>query len=210
MKLYKMKKITGILFVALLLCAKPVTAQVKLGVKGGLNLSSVSLSGQLVDNLSSKNQTGFFIGPMLDIHVPIIGLGVDAALLFNQVGVNLKGNNVDETVKEKSLQIPLNVKYSIGLGSLAGVYFAAGPQFGFNIDNKKASEVLDEATDGDFFKSSVVSANIGAGLKLVNHLQLGINYNFPFGKNAKATDSNGNKSGSVKAKTWQVSVAYIF
>ena len=47
---------------------------------------------------------------------------------------------------------------------------------------------------------------MGAGLKLLNHLQVGANYNIPMGDTA---DFEGTDA-SYKTKTWQVSVAYIF
>lgn len=203
-----MKKIFGAWILAMMFCVLPSNAQVKLGVKGGLNLSDVSFSGSLFDNFRSGNRSGFFIGPMLDVNVPIIGIGVDAALLYNQLGVNLKEDNRSNTIKEKTLQIPINLKYTIGLGRMVGFYLAAGPQWGFNIDNKKTEDVLNEAIDGDFFKKSTLSGNIGAGLRFINHLQVGLNYNFPISKNGEISD--GIESASVKAKTWQFSLAYIF
>ena len=203
-----MKKIFGAWILAMMFCVLPSNAQVKLGVKGGLNLSDISLSGSLFDNFRSGNHSGFFIGPMLDVNVPIIGIGVDAALLYNQLGVNLKGDNQSNTIKEKTLQVPINLKYTIGLGRLAGFYLAVGPQWGFNIDNEKAKDVLNETIDGDFFKKSTISGNIGTGLKFINHLQVGLNYNFPISKNGEVSD--GTKSASVKARTWQFSLAYIF
>ena len=158
-----MKKIFGAWILAMMFCVLPSNAQVKLGVKGGLNLSDISLSGSLFDNFRSGNHSGFFIGPMLDVNVPIIGIGVDAALLYNQLGVNLKGDNQSNTIKEKTLQVPINLKYTIGLGRLAGFYLAVGPQWGFNIDNEKAKDVLNETIDGDFvylpFKKSMYNNN---------------------------------------------------
>lgn len=44
------------------------------------------------------------------------------------------------------------------------------------------------------------------GLKLLNHLQVGANYNIPLGNTADIEGTNA----SYKTKTWQVSVAYIF
>lgn len=58
---------------------------------------------------------------MAEITIPIVGLGVDGALLFSQRG---KGD-----VKQIGAEVPINLKYTIGLGSLLGVYFAAGPDF---------------------------------------------------------------------------------
>ena len=57
-----MKKIIAILFLALGLSAS-ASAQVKLGVKGGLNVSSLKLN----DNMwATDNKAGFFFGPMLN------------------------------------------------------------------------------------------------------------------------------------------------
>ena len=55
-------------------------------------------------------------------------------------------------------------------------------------------------------KKAEVGINVGAGVKLLNHLQVGANYNIPLGKTASFEDVEG----SYKTKTWQVSVAYIF
>ena len=82
------------------------------------------------------------------------------------------------------------------MGSLLGVYLAAGPDFYFDLE--KTSKV-DK-------KKAEVGINVGAGVKLLNHLQVGANYNIPLGKTASFEDIEG----SYKTKTWQVSVAYIF
>ena len=48
--------------------AKPAKAQIKFGVKGGLNLASASLSDAWDAKGNADNYTGFFIGPMVDIN----------------------------------------------------------------------------------------------------------------------------------------------
>ena len=53
------------------------------------------------------------------IHISIVGLGVDGALLFSQRG--------KDEVKQTGLEVPVNLKYTIGLGSLLRIYVAAGP-----------------------------------------------------------------------------------
>ena len=62
-----MKKIIAILFLALGLSAS-ASAQVKLGVKGGLNVSSLKLND---DMWVTDNKAGFFFGPMLKVSVPL-------------------------------------------------------------------------------------------------------------------------------------------
>lgn len=192
-----MKKIFGALMIAVCIgMAMPVQAQIHFGVKGGLNLSKASLS-DIPGNFKKDNFTGFFIGPMAEFNIPIVGLGVDASLLFAQRGVKVTPEGVDEyTVKQNGLDIPVNLKYNIGLGSLLGLYIAAGPDFYFDFEKKSG---IDK-------KKAEVGINVGAGVKLLNHLQVGANYNIPLGDTAKIEGTDG----SYKTKTWQVSVAYIF
>ena len=83
-----MKKILSVLLVAACCFAIALPAQaqlIKWGVKGGVNLSKIDLDGNLYTG-NKGNKTGFFIGPMAEITIPIIGLGVDGALLFCSTG----------------------------------------------------------------------------------------------------------------------------
>ena len=74
-----MKKVLGMAIAVVMMCvAMPSSAQVKLGVKGGLNISDMSIDKKVFD---ASNQTGFFIGPTLKISLPLTGLGVDIAAL---------------------------------------------------------------------------------------------------------------------------------
>ena len=196
-----MKKIFGALMIAVCIgMAMPAQAQIHFGVKGGLNLSKASFSN-VGENFRKDNFTGFFIGPMAEFNIPIVGLGVDASLLFAQRGIKVSEGNDDITVKQNGIDIPVNLKYTIGLGSLAGIYLAAGPDFYFDFAGNKTVEGM--RTDK---KKAEVGINVGAGLKLLNHLQVGANYNIPLGNTADIEGTNA----SYKTKTWQVSVAYIF
>jgi len=208
-----MKKLTGVLIVAFCLgMAMPAQAQIKLGIKGGLNLAS-SLSDTWENKAHAESYTGFHIGPMLDIRIPIVGLGVDGALMYSQKGYKMQNS----TIKQSGIEVPLNLKYSIGLGDFLGVYFAAGPSFFFNMADDKILDIGN--TDGVLkLKKSEVSINLGAGVKLINHIQLGVNYNIPVTDSGKLTPAEGNTGGAqifqelgaYKTKMWQVSVAYIF
>ena len=81
-----MKKIFGALMIAVCIgMVMPAQAQIHFGVKGGLNLSKASFSN-VGENFKKDNFTGFFIGPMAEFNIPIVGLGVDASLLFAQRG----------------------------------------------------------------------------------------------------------------------------
>ena len=59
-------------------------AQVHVGVKGGLNISTVHFDSDL---FKADNLTGFQVGPMIECQIPLVGLGFDAALLYSKKGM---------------------------------------------------------------------------------------------------------------------------
>jgi hypothetical protein len=203
-----MKKIFTLV---VLLAAMTFTAQaqVKFGLKGGLNLTKMRFDKDVV---SKSNQAGFFIGPTVKFTLPVVGLGIDAAALYDQRSAKLDGT--DETLKQKSIQIPINVRYGFGLGSIAGIYFFAGPQFGFNVGDK-VTNIISNVVDWRL-KDSNLSANVGLGLMLLNHLQISANYNIALGTTGEVDASKALSTtwdtaiGKAKANAWQLSVAYYF
>lgn len=141
----------------------------------------------------SSNQTGFFIGPTLKFSLPLIGLGIDIAALYDQRSAKVsdaKENDGKETLKQQAINIPINLRYGIGLGSLTSIYFAAGPQFGFNVGDKD-KKIFDEATWQ--LKKSTFSVNLGAGVSLIKYIEIGANYNIACGKTGEVTFTDGVK-----------------
>lgn len=192
-----MKKFFGVFLVAIccLAMATPAQAQLlKWGLKGGLSMSKLDFK----NGPTSDNTTGFFIGPMAEFTVPVIGLGIDGALMYSQRG--------EDEWKQQGIEIPVNLKYTIGLGSMLGVYVAAGPDFFFNFKDTK--------WEGFDTKATQVGLNIGAGVKLVQHLQIGVNYQIPLGDSFSwkgVGEALGDEiGGNGKTKTWQISLAYLF
>ena len=201
-----MKKILT-LVVLLTTITVAAQAQVKFGVKGGLNITSMKLDKSVADK---SNQAGFFIGPTVKFTLPVVGLGIDAAALYDQRSAKV----LDETLKQQSIQIPINLRYGIGLGSTASFYIFAGPQFGFAIGDK-VTELANDAADWRL-KDSNLSANVGLGLMLLNHLQISANYNIALGTTGEVDVNNAVNTawntaiGKAKANAWQLSVAYFF
>ena len=194
--------------VAALFSAVPADAQFKFGLKGGLNITDMSFNS---DVFESSNRTGFFIGPTVKFSLPLVGLGVDASALYDQREAKVKG--VGKKIKQQAINIPINLRYDIGLGSLAAVYLAAGPQFGFNVGDKHEA-IVDNVSSWKF-NSSNFSVNLGAGVMLLSHLQVGFNYNIACGKTGEVSflQTAGDIAEGVyrgRANTWQVSAAYYF
>lgn len=188
--------------VALMLMAVPAQAQVSFGVMGGLNMTNVSVKDA---ESSLDSRTGFFIGPTVKFTLPLVGLGIDAAALYDQ----REGKAENETFKSSSIQIPINLRYGIGLGSVAEVFAFAGPQFGFKLsgDKKYANDAAEWT-----LKSSSLSANIGIGATIMSKLQAKLNYNVALGKTGEYKDLTGvtDAVGSAKFNAWQISLAYFF
>lgn len=194
----------------------PASAQFSWGLRGGLNLVNNDITAVSKESASSKDSyTGFFFGPMAEVQVPIIGIGVDVAALYSQKGVELPDTS---TMKNQSLSIPLSLKYSLGLGNFAAVYFAAGPQLDFRIgDLNKSFNDGNEVKDFALEKSSW-SINVGAGVKLISHIQAGINYNIPVSKEGAVKVIDNPTPGAVidnepvdfKSSTLQFSLTWTF
>lgn len=211
-----MKKVLSIVFlVAAMLFAANANAQIKFGLKGGLNVTSMSFSEEVFD---ASNKTGFFVGPMVKVTVPIVGLSFDAAALYDQKEADVKYTGTEGelgkvNVKQQSINIPVNVRYGFGLSSLANIFLFAGPQWGINVGDKNFK--WNESSSYSLKKSNF-SVNVGAGLTLLNHLQVSANYNIACGKSAdaslsKALDAAAN-AGKDKShnNSWQIALGYWF
>lgn len=200
--------------IVMLLAATSAQAQIKFGLKGGLNVTDMSLSKEV---FNADNQAGFFIGPTVKFSLPLIGLGIDAAALYDQRQAKVKGEVGYEqiTIEERSLDskhinIPINLRYGIGLGSVASLNFFAGPQFGFNV-GKKHQELVDDATWN--LKSSAFSVNVGAGVTIASHFEVSANYNIACGRTGDVTfEDTVNKvfKKHGRANAWQIGLTYYF
>lgn len=210
-----MKKIftSAAIALAMLFTANTANAGINFGLKGGLNVTSMSLDSKVFD---ASNRAGFFIGPTLKFTLPIVGLGIDASALYDQREAKLTVGEAKtkETVKTQAINIPINARYSVGLGSVASVLFFAGPQFGFNVGDKDVNLGGDSRWK---FRSSQFSVNVGAGFSFMNHFEVTANYNIACGKTGDATLSKtlSDVVGSAtkdngRANAWQIALAYYF
>lgn len=197
-----MKKLFAVVLMAVAF-AMPSKAQFSWGIQAGLNMSNVSVKDAAEDASGAiKSRTGFFVGPTVKFTLPIVGLGIDASALYDQ----REGKSGTETIKSSSIQIPVNVRYGIGLGSIAEVFAFAGPQFGFKLSGDK-----NFGSEEWTLKSSNLSANIGIGATVMSKLQAKLNYNIALGKTGEFKDNDIAKEiGSAKFNAWQISLAYFF
>ena len=206
-----MKKVVLLILLTLgLFVSTSANAQgVKFGVKGGLNVTDMHLDSKLLNN---SNCVGGFIGPTIKFTLPVIGLGIDASALYDFREAKITDcANQEKSVKQEQISIPVNARYSIGLGSTASAFLFAGPQWSINIGDKDF-----EWTKGSSysFKDSNFSVNAGLGITLMDHLQISANYNIAMGKTADVKARKLLTDLPEKAKSrinsWQIAVAYFF
>ena len=206
-----MKRIITLLVLAVAMTMTVQAQGIKFGVRGGLNITKMSISKDVFD---SKNKAGFFVGPTLKLSLPM-GFGADIAALHDERSADLEletsstvlpGENqfpTNETIKQKSIQVPVNLRYNIGLSSVAGIYLAVGPQFGFPVADKVFKTEFGEYR----LKDANLSVNFGAGLTLMGHLEVGFTYNLAAGKSGEFTSI---KDIDTHNNAWQISAAYFF
>ncbi|MDR0186349.1 porin family protein [Prevotella brunnea] len=210
-----MKKVfTFALIFASLLFASGIKAQgVKFGVKAGLNVTDFHFSG---DVFNKSNQAGGFVGPTVKFSLPLTGLGIDASALYDYRSAKLTdANGEEQTVKQQQIALPVNLRYAVGLGNTANLFFFAGPQWGINVGNKDFNWTYGSSYS---LKNSSFSVNTGFGVTLLSHLQISANYNIAMGKTADVSFSNAASStanaivgkGKSRNNSWQIGLAYFF
>lgn len=200
------KMVRLVLTAFLLFMIGQANAQLRLGVKGGLNISSVHFSS---DVLKSDNVTGFQVGPMIEGSLPLVGVGFDAAILYAQKGLETQTvGGGKTTLKNDYIDVPVNLKWKLGL-PVVKVYLAAGPYVGFRVGGNKIWEIPGSMVDQVKTKNFSAGLNFGAGVELISHLQVGLTYGLGLTDNYSVeTPSLTKKDG--KNRGWSVTAAILF
>jgi len=176
------------LFAVVALMAVSASAQLKFGVKGGVNLAN--LTGDVSD---TKMKIGFMVGGFANYAIND-QLSVQPELMFSQAGC--KYEVLDETYKMNLnyIVLPVMVKYSFG-----NINVQAGPQFGYLLSAE------DDGTDiKDGMKSIDLGLNIGAGYQIMENLGVEARYNLGL------TNIVDEGNDEVKTNGIQVLVSYSF
>lgn len=193
-----MKKIAVLFLMGILTFAVPqVNAQIRLGVKGGLNISTVHFNGEII---SPHNVTGFHIGPMLEATVPLLGVGFETAVLYSQKGFEYERRHIIEDY----IDVPVHFKWKFGL-PIAKAYLATGPYFGFRVNGDKVLEMPNTVFNQIQAKTFGLGWDIGAGVEVINRLQVGVNYGL--GLTCDYSAGGGNKGEN---RGWMITAAILF
>ena len=211
-----MKKLVVVLMMALMMIS-PANAQVRLGIKGGMNLSKLTFDKDVV---SSNNRAGFFVGPIFYVDLPFLpGFGFDLAAIYDRKGTTMTAVIDDQKYEKKGyvqfLDVPIDINYKISFTRGFAIYGSTGPQFSFNLKQDDFKTIVDQRANYKI-KDSNFSWNVGFGMEIIRHFRLGYNYNIALGDWAEVKEDltetvyQGLKNDKMKGSSHQVYLVYIF
>ena len=194
-----------VLITLMVFATSTASAQFRFAIKGGVNVATVKFNK---DVLQSDNVTGFHLGPMVEGMFGNGGVGMDLAILYSQ-----KGFNTDMvTVKNDYIEVPLNIKFKLGL-PLLNPYVAVGPYVAFRVagDKKwniqeKTREIINQVEAQNFG----AGVNFSTGLEVFNRLQVGLTYSIGLTDDYKTFDKSDADSYKGKLHTWYISAVLFF
>jgi hypothetical protein len=203
-----MKQLKQTLLIIAAIFAVAVPAQAKIfsfGPRIGLGINEMKFDSSI---LESDNRTGFTAGLEAEIMVPVIGIGFDASAMYVRRNAQFMEDNNIISSQRDYIDIPINVKYKFSLpavGSLISPYIFTGPDFAFLTSQKAINDAWQN-------KSVNVSWNVGAGVQLFSHLQVGASYGFGITKAAEKISGVGSSNVQIEGKNnyWTVTAAWLF
>lgn len=176
-----MRKI--IFFAVGLLMAGAVNAQVKVGVKGGLDVSNIIKTND--PNFNTNYVTGFNVGVTLEI--PIIGpLGVQPEVVYAQKGYKANVTGGDFTQTRNFIDVPLLAHLRVA----DNFSVVLGPQFSFATSTTNVysngitvTQQTQYDRDRDNFRKSIIGGVAGFAIDLSKSVDLHARYALDLQKN---------------------------
>ena len=203
------KKCVAILLFAML--TMPAFSQLRFGVRADVGLNTPSFSTEVFE---VENLTSFSIGPTVEFMLPIVGFGIETALLYNNHRMNISGSDVrgDYKVTNHYLLLPVNAKKKFGLGVLPAQLFAtAGPYVGFLLSGDEFR--ITEIQEGISARSFQAGIGLGFGVEVLRRLQVGVQYRLQLTENYDVNESvlrNVINPLNERTSTWNLSATFFF
>ena len=98
--------ISIIILLSIIKCNIYAQSLIQFGVKAGANISDININAH---NIKSSNLVKYYIGPAIKLQVPNIGLGIDAAILYDSRASNFNNKNSYKIIKQQQLSLPINL-----------------------------------------------------------------------------------------------------
>lgn len=200
-----MKKLTIVfaIIVASFASALSADAQLRFGLKAGVAINSLHFNESAFD---ADNRAGFTGGAMIEFTAPIVGVGVDASLMYVRRNAQFMEQNEIHKDNRDYIDIPVNLKWKMNLplvNKIVRPMLFTGPSFSFLTSRRSAEEAWRN-------RKFDTSWNFGAGAELFSHLQIAASYSVGMTKALKSIGATGSSNIEGHNRYWTVTAAYLF
>ena len=175
--------------------------QVRLGVRGGATLGELRFDRSVID---SDNRVGWCGGLVLDIAIPVTGLGVEASVMYTHR--DNRPTDGDRLFKRHYIDIPVMARYRmalVGVERYVAPLVFTGPSFSVLFS--------DDGLDNWNGRKTYLSWDAGAGVDLFRSLRLTASYGIGITKAMSVIDREytGDKVYG-KDRHWTLNAAWFF
>lgn len=194
-------KRTILLAIVVMTMSLTMAGQVHLGLRGGVTLGELHFDREVID---SSNRIGYCGGLVVDLAIPVTGIGVDASVMYAHRNNRLTDGN--RLFKRHYIDIPVMARYRlsiVGVERILAPLVFTGPTFSVLFD--------DNAQDNWKGRKTSLSWRVGGGVDLFHHLRVTASYGFGLTKSMSYT---GNEYKDEKAhgkdRYWMLNAAWLF
>lgn len=194
-------KLATMVAIIAITAALPAAAQVSLGVRGGFTLNKMHFDREVIN---SDNRIGYSAGLVLDINIPVTGLGVEASAMYTHRDNKLHDDN--HTYKRHYIEVPVYARYRLAIPAVEKIiapYVFTGPNFSFLFKDDAPTNIKNSKTS--------TSWDVGLGVDLLKHLRVSATYGIGMSKAMEYIDRDyTGETVTGKDKHWTVSAAWMF
>lgn len=184
----------------------------QLGIKGGLNFTSfgdINLGKDATIKTAFENKTGYHVGLVYKMKIPVIGLAIQPELLYSKVNGTLAIAGADASVPTSTdmkltyLQLPVGLQWGLDL-MLLRPFIQAVPYVGVSLGRDNSTKNLQ--WDINKFRYGI---GLGAGIDIWK-LQVSGKYNWDLGKVADFKWQGTKTFKGGKNQGFELSLAFLF
>lgn len=197
------KTFSTILLLLLAAFSFTLFSQVRIGVRGGVNVTGISFDK---GEFSDKCVTGYHIGPAVNLSFSD-NFSVETALLYSQKGIKFKDDEGTASNKNGYVDVPLDLKFAVGVSDIIKPFLKTGPYLSFRVSGDEDFNAKTEGIQSQW-KSKTFGAgwSFGAGVELLGFLHTAVVYDLGLTDNYKESDGRF----KVKSRTWSLSATLFF
>lgn len=196
------------LFLGLSIAASSLVFSQQFGIKGGMNISSISDDGY--DDTKSK--VGYYGGVFVNIPASEF-FSIQPEVIYNNLGSEVKGtvlgNSYSQKLNLNYITVPVMFQYK----ATPQFYLEAGPEFGFLVsaDSKTTwnNSTSTAELDKDNFNNFNMGVGLGAGFDITKNFGINARYVAGFSDVTKPS-SDPSTNAKNKNNTFQVGLNFKF